>query len=228
MTLPGARAALCSISRDWFNLTVSLYACLFQAHSGSCYHIQLLTDWDPPIKARELERAKTKRIDSGRSDPRPDDSSSTKLQQTRECAPVSFQYLARIQDIIFLFFLLFQVSRLSQRRLSPPPECPSPLRPPKPARLVCTCRRCGPYGKVLPKRTWYHHNPGGKAAKHEAIVNRAIEELGLLRALPRPVYEARKQSLHGDAEGMEDPPVRSSKRVAAISGSVRPMLFHDM
>jgi len=146
---------------------------------------------------------------------------------------VRLQYFARIKSCfppVPSFPKSPDYPRGDDTRLSPLPPMPGlpssfdPQNPRSPA-WICTCRKCGSNGKVLPKRTWYNHNPGGKAALYDATTERGREGIKRLYALHRPAYEAQDQRLYGEVEGVEDPS-RASKRVAT-SSSVRPMLFHD-
>src|SRR6266481_439743 len=83
---------------------------------------------------------------------------------------------------------------------------------------ICTCRKCGSSGKVLPRATWYDHNPGGKRAKRPGWSREQIEAMG---SHPAPVYsKRRKRRLEEDEGGDEGDHPHVSKR-ATGSSSVR-------
>ena len=101
--------------------------------------------------------------------------------------PVPIQYLTRI-EMIFPKSLHSLVPLLSSRRQhatesTPRMSLPS-VDPKNPPAWLCVCTKCGSDGKALPRRTWYTHNPGGKAAKYNVFANPDI---------PPPVRKLRKR-----------------------------------
>ena len=91
--------------------------------------------------------------------------------------------------------------------LGPLPRMSLPSVDPKnPPAWLCTCAKCGSNGKALPRRTWYTHNPGGKAAKYNLFADRG-------RPLS-PARKARKRRCHEgveEVEEVEEPPRISSR-----------------
>ncbi|KAF9650492.1 hypothetical protein BDM02DRAFT_1382290 [Thelephora ganbajun] len=110
--------------------------------------------------------------------------------------------------------------------IRPSPSLQMPLPPGEYQEVpdyLCTCKKCGPRGgKVLPRATWYSHNPGGKKAKLPEL---SQEQIDLILSLPPPRYSKRRKWRLEEA--MNHP--RTSKQVAG-SGAVRmrlllPLLF---
>ena len=104
----------------------------------------------------------------------------------------------------------------------PPPQS-------DPLKYLCKCEKCrtrSPGGKVIPRRTWYRHNPGGKKAGYGSLTaeeTQAIERINAIPNVPCPRSKAQKRR-HLEIEEVEVTP-HPSKR-AAGSGSVSAPTLH--
>ncbi|KAF9782168.1 hypothetical protein BJ322DRAFT_1074659 [Thelephora terrestris] len=97
-----------------------------------------------------------------------------------------------------------------------------------PLKATCRCEKCtrfSPGGKVVSRRTWYRHNPGGKKAKYGALTaeeTKAFDRIAAFQHVHRPGRNARKLGRHLETEeiGVTSHP---SKRAAGSGSSIH---FH--
>ena len=80
----------------------------------------------------------------------------------------------------------------------------------------CTCRKCGSNGKILPRATWYKHNPGGKKGKAPQLTQ---EDIASILSRPTPAWGNRRKRTYEEVLAGER--LRLSKRATAGSSSVR-------
>ena len=95
----------------------------------------------------------------------------------------SIQYIAGVHIVVvpYLTQCNFCLSPLFQSSLMPyiqPGALPGmPPSQSDPSKWFCTrekCRRYSPNGKVIPERTWYRHNPGGRKARYSGLPDEQI------------------------------------------------------
>ena len=85
-----------------------------------------------------------------------------------------------------------------------------------PLDWTCRCRKCGTNGKIVPRSTWYRHNPGGKKAIYSTLADKG--EPVHRYPVPRPSDAGRGQKRHhieiveGDDEEDGDPLHKSCRR----------------
>ena len=61
---------------------------------------------------------------------------------------------------------------------------------------LCKCAKCSLHGgKVLARRTWYNHNPGGKKVK---LPNLSLEEVDRMMNLPAPKLTRRVKKRYAE------------------------------
>ena len=83
-------------------------------------------------------------------------------------------------------------------------------------KYLCKCGHCGPYGgRILPRTTWYNHNPGGKKAERPEL---SRENIDFLLGLPSTkLSQWRKRDLERTSLAKQ---AHISTRVAGSSTSV--------
>lgn len=83
---------------------------------------------------------------------------------------------------------------------------------PTPGDYRCTCRKCGSNGKILPRATWYKHNPGGKKGKAPQLTQ---EDIASILSRPTPAWGNRRKRTYEEVRAEEL--LRLSKRATGSS-----------